>query len=76
MCWKSLFISLCNKIPYTIFAVYLHLKGKKFTSKGFLLENLQLNPFSLTNRTRKPNQVSEEVLASIQFPQINILMII
>ena len=36
-----------------------------FTSEGFLLENLQSNPTSTPIRTRKPDQVSEEVLASI-----------
>jgi len=54
----------------------LGLGAQKFTSEGFLLENLQLNSFSLLDWTRRPDQVSEEVLASIRFSQINTLLII
>jgi len=54
----------------------LGLASQKFPSEGFLLENLQSNSFSLLNWTRKPDQVSVEVLAFVQFSQINTLLII
>ena len=54
----------------------LELALQKFTSEDFLLRNLQWNYFSLFKQTRKPNQVSEEVLVSLRFSQINTLLII
>jgi hypothetical protein len=43
------------------------LASQKFTSEGFLLENLQSNLTSTPTRTRNPDSLSEEVLASVQF---------
>jgi len=45
----------------------LGLALQKFSSEGFLLENLQSNFPSTPNRTRNPDQASEEVLVSVQF---------
>jgi len=45
----------------------LGLALQNFTSEGFLLKNFQSNSPSTPDRTRKPDQESEEVLASVWF---------
>jgi hypothetical protein len=48
---------------------------QKFTSEGFLLEKLQSNSSSNPNRTRKPDQASEEVLASVRLANKHFMLI-
>jgi len=67
---------LCTHVTSLTLQPSLRLASQKFTSEGFLLENLQSNPTSTPIRTRKPDQVSEDVLASIWFSQINTMLII